>query len=251
MSTSDDNEVKVDSEFYNDAVFVQKELGLKEADVEEVQGLSEIRPTLQALNLPNMWIGDTGATKHSTKHKQGGNNSRPSTSRTKGIYGQAVKPSMEVDLPRMYCDKSGEDQSAVKLRNVDIIPKSHYNLISIMKLMEEGHKISGNKNDGITLQKGSRVIKFDIKVKTPKGVLWCAYIKPPEANEEIAAGVSDNQPKEIVTVLLPACENIHSWISLVGDLAFSHQGAIYGFKFPKRFSGDLFLRSHSFTLLLN
>ena len=47
------------------------------------------------------------------------------------------------------------------------------------------------------------------------------------------------------------CENIHSWISLVGDLTFSHQGGIYGFKFPIRFSGDLFLRSHSFTLLLN
>jgi hypothetical protein len=47
------------------------------------------------------------------------------------------------------------------------------------------------------------------------------------------------------------CENIHSWISLVDDLAFSHQGGIYGFKFPKWFSGDLFLRSLSFTLFLN
>ena len=47
------------------------------------------------------------------------------------------------------------------------------------------------------------------------------------------------------------CENIHSWISLVGNLAFSHQDGIYGFKFSKRFSGDLFLRSHSFTLFLN
>jgi len=42
------------------------------------------------------------------------------------------------------------------------------------------------------------------------------------------------------------CENIHSWISLIGDLVFSHQGEIYGFKFPKRFLGDLFQRSHSF-----
>ena len=47
------------------------------------------------------------------------------------------------------------------------------------------------------------------------------------------------------------CENIHSWISLVGDLVFSHQGGIYGFKFPKRFSGDLFLRSHNLALFLN
>jgi len=41
------------------------------------------------------------------------------------------------------------------------------------------------------------------------------------------------------------CENIHSWKSLVGDLVFSHQGEIYGFKFPKRIFGDLFQRSHS------
>jgi hypothetical protein len=31
------------------------------------------------------------------------------------------------------------------------------------------------------------------------------------------------------------CENIHSWISLSGDLVFSHQQGIYSFKFPKRF----------------
>ncbi len=136
MSVYEDNDVEVDYKFYNNAAFVHIELGLEETDVEEVQGLSQIRPTLQALNSPNMWIGDTGATKHSTKHKQGGIISRLSTSRTKGIYGKAVKPSMEVDLPEMYCDKSGEDQFAVKLQNVDVIPKSHYNLISIMKLME-------------------------------------------------------------------------------------------------------------------
>ena len=32
------------------------------------------------------------------------------------------------------------------------------------------------------------------------------------------------------------CENIPTWIFLSGDLAFSHQHGIYGFKFPKRFS---------------
>jgi hypothetical protein len=177
MSVYEDDDVEVDYEFHNNAAFVQIELGLEELDVEEVHGLSQTRPTLQALNSPNMWIGDMGATKHSTKHKQGGINSRLSTNRTKGIYGQAVKPSMEVDLPEMYCKKSGEDQFAIKLQNVDTIPKSHYNLISITKLMEEGHKMTGNKKDGITVEKGTQVIKFDIRVKTPKGVLWCAYIK--------------------------------------------------------------------------
>ena len=75
----------------------------------------------------------------------------------------------------MYCNESGKDQFAVKLRNVDIIPESHYNLISITKLMEEGHKVTWNKKDVITVEKGSRVNKFDIRVETPKEVLWCAY----------------------------------------------------------------------------
>ncbi len=43
------------------------------------------------------------------------------------------------------------------------------------------------------------------------------------------------------------CDNILLWISLSGDLAFSHQNGIYGFKFPKKFleifSGDLTLFS--------
>ena len=47
------------------------------------------------------------------------------------------------------------------------------------------------------------------------------------------------------------CENIHSWISPSVDLVFSQQDGIYGFKFPKRFFGDLFPRLLSFTLLLN
>jgi hypothetical protein len=170
------NDVEVDYEFHNDTAFVQVELCLEDKDVEETEGLSQIRPTLQALNSPNMWIGDTGATRHSTKYKQGRIDSRPSTSRTRGISCQAIKPSMEVDLPGMYCDKNGNNQFAVKLRDVDVIPESHYNLISVTKLMEEGHKVSGYKKDGLSVEKGGRVIKFDIRVETLKGVLWCAYI---------------------------------------------------------------------------
>ena len=74
---------------------------------------------------------------------------------------------MEVDLPGMYCDNISNDQFTVTLRDVDVFPESHYNLISITKLMEEGHKVAGNKKDGLTVEKRGRVIKFDIRVKTP------------------------------------------------------------------------------------
>ena len=47
------NEVEVDYEFHNGTAFVQVELSLEDDDVEETKGLSQIRPTLQALNSPN------------------------------------------------------------------------------------------------------------------------------------------------------------------------------------------------------
>ncbi len=39
-------------------------------------------------------------------------------------------------------------------------------------MMEEGHKTTANSKDSITLEKNGCVIKFDMRVETPKGVLW-------------------------------------------------------------------------------
>jgi hypothetical protein len=106
----DMNSAFIKVQVMEDNAFVQIELGLEEEDVEnedEPNDVSQIRSTLQALSSPNMWIGDTGATKHSTKHRQGGINSRPLTSRNRGIYGQAVKPNAEVDIPGINCKKMG------------------------------------------------------------------------------------------------------------------------------------------------
>jgi hypothetical protein len=68
--------------------FVQIEIRLEEKSIEnedELDDVSQIKPMLLALSSPNMWIGDTGATKHSRKNKQRGINSQPLTSRTRGI----------------------------------------------------------------------------------------------------------------------------------------------------------------------
>jgi hypothetical protein len=45
----------------------------------------------------------------------------------------------------------------------------------------------------------------------------------------------DRIPQMTKYCVMRECENIHSWISLSGDLEFSHQQGIYGFKFPKGF----------------
>ena len=121
----------------------------------------------------------------------------------------------------MFCDKNGDVQFAVKPRDVDVIPESHNNLISLTKLIEEGHKVAGNKKDSLSVKKGGRVIKFDIRVETPKGVMWCAYIRRPEAKGEVAAGMSDdrgdNQPNESVQELTLAIKmNIEQAHAILG-----------------------------------
>jgi hypothetical protein len=45
----------------------------------------------------------------------------------------------------------------------------------------------------------------------------------------------DRIPQMTKYCVMRECENIHSWIYLSGDLVFSHQQGIYGFKFPKDF----------------
>ena len=53
--------------------------------------------------------------------------------------------------------------------------------------------MTANSRDGITLEKNGRVIKFDMRVETPKGVLWGVYIKRNDADGELAAGLSDEK----------------------------------------------------------
>ena len=47
ISVDEDNDVEVDYDFHNDGAFVQIELGLREEDIADMKGLSQIRPTLQ------------------------------------------------------------------------------------------------------------------------------------------------------------------------------------------------------------
>ncbi len=62
--------------------------------------------------------------------------------------------------------------------------------------------------------------------------LWIASFEDPYGGDVL------HLTKQLFSLSLPQmtkycvvreCDNIHSWISLVGDLAFSHQGGIYGF----------------------
>ena len=80
------------------------------------------------------------------------------------------------------------------MAELPVIPESGFNLFSGTRMMDNGWIMSGDK-EKIVIKKGGQEIVFDIKIRTPKGVVFCAYIKP-----RVAKGTSnvavDQPPKE-------------------------------------------------------
>jgi hypothetical protein len=73
------------------------------------------------------------------------------------------------------CHKNGNTfLNDAKTSDVTNLPKGKYNLFSITKLQNDGWILGGNA-DAIWLTKGDIEIKFDIKIPTPKGVLYAMY----------------------------------------------------------------------------
>jgi hypothetical protein len=68
--------------------------------------------------------------------------------------------------------------------------------------------------------------------------LWIASFSHPYDGDMLQLAkklFSLSLPQMTKYCVMKECENIHSWISLVGDLAFSHQDGIYGLNSPKGF----------------
>ncbi len=82
-------------------------------------------------------------------------------------------------------------------------------------------------------------------VLLPTGRLDSSFLR--DALQNAKQLFSLRLPQMMKYCIMRECENIHSWISIRGDLAFSHQQGIYGFKFPQKVFGDLFQRSHFFS----
>ncbi len=64
-------------------------------------------PSMQLLRSPQVWVGDTGATTHSTFIKESRKNQREPTVTTNGITGGLIGPSIQMDIDCMHCDKHG------------------------------------------------------------------------------------------------------------------------------------------------
>ncbi len=114
---------------------------------------------------------------------------------TLGQHDYAATTSKLVDICGQWCDQYGDELVPACLTDVRYNPKSNFNLASIGLFMQRGFTMTGDNTQGIILQKGSTMIKFDIKIETPGGVIWCGYFK---RECEVAAVSEDAQYKILV-----------------------------------------------------
>ena len=143
---------------------------------------------------PNVFIGDLAATCDSTPYLAGTKNLKDVSDGDSIIdaSGNSIKGNKIGDLEGTWLDQSGNEVTSVKIEIITHMPKVEFNLFSVSKRMQEGWKLGGDK-DEMWLTKNGQTIKFDIKVQTPKGAVYCAYIK----RDVVLTAVARNYGKAI------------------------------------------------------
>jgi hypothetical protein len=111
-----------------------------------------------------------------TPHRNGMNNVKKANNIDAITMGNGKGEDAAVigNIDGRLCDKNGNVLNDAKISDVTHLPKGKYNLFSITEFQNDGWTLGGNA-DAIWLTKGDVKIKFDIKIPTPKGVLYAMY----------------------------------------------------------------------------
>ncbi len=144
----------------------------------------DIKLTFQALESENVWILDTRATSHVTKHKIRGINQRGTTVKPRGIIRELINLELEMDILVKYIGKDGLEINA-ELKDMQVNKNFNFNLFSMTKMLKKGYLLSGNKKC-MKLKKGAHEFTFESVIRTRGGALYCAIFKRQETNSQRA-----------------------------------------------------------------
>jgi Arginine methyltransferase-interacting protein, contains RING Zn-finger len=158
-------------------------------------GNATLPNSFELLKDPEIWIGDSGASRHSTfssvamyECKEAG----PDDLITVG-NGSSMKPEAVGKLKVTVCDKFGVKVNTAILQDVIYSKNARFNMFSITKCMKNGWKLHGDHESGLTIEKDDTKIScFDIKDKTKRGVLFCALLKRNQVDQEVGAVTTDD-----------------------------------------------------------
>lgn len=135
--------------------------------------------SLECLKHPDLWIGDTGASMHTTRFKTNGFNFRAGASSV-GATGAAVQAECCLDIRGQFVDRDGTLGLIATLKDVGYNTNHNFNLLSITCLWELGWSTQSGDSDGIVLLGPDRTstIKFDIAVRTTRGAVHiCRFVR--------------------------------------------------------------------------
>ncbi len=98
------------------------------------------------LEFQDIWIADTDATSHVTKHTEGGRKHRQTNVQTCKFAGETIQPDCEMDILVTYVDVNGTEKFDVMLGDIQTNEKFNYNLFSVTKMLLKGYKLKGDKH---------------------------------------------------------------------------------------------------------
>jgi hypothetical protein len=132
---------------------------------------------MRILNDPNIWIGDTAASVHTSPYQHGMTPDSKTVNIGSIMVGNGIteKTAMYRNISGTVCNKQGAKVGRVKLTQVTYSPNMKFNLCSLSKLCQYRWEMKGNE-EFLVMEKNSQKIKFDIKVTTATGVVYCMYL---------------------------------------------------------------------------
>ena len=128
-----------------------------------------VNEDVSLLEDPDIFVIDTGATTHSTGNGCGMTELKGAEGRmTKVGNGERISTKAIGKLPVVM-----DDGTKANISDLHLIPGAPFNLMSGTKLLSMGYKMIGDE-DKIVYEKDGKQIVFDIKIKSPDGMLLAA-----------------------------------------------------------------------------
>ncbi len=93
---------------------------------------------------------------------------------TTGITGGLIRPSIQINIDCMHCDKHGNKKIEMILTDVCHLKGSRMNLLILSRMMKQGWKMAATE-ESITMKKEALKICFDLVIPTKHDTLYCAY----------------------------------------------------------------------------
>ena len=138
---------------------------------------SEVSEILCSLEDPNIFVGDTAASVHTTGCMNGMVNVRQANPGSiLQVCNATPNPVTYIgDIPGTVYNKDEEELTTGILRKVHYSPQQTYNIISIPQMLLEGWILSGTKEALMITSPNGHTILFDLIIPTKEGCVYACY----------------------------------------------------------------------------